>query len=64
MVKTLAVDAFIPWRMAQNQESLRSTEEFGSLDRYPEVLNGVHSLADFVFDSEREMLVNEGVLLR
>lgn len=41
MLKTLAVNAFIAWRVFQRQELLQSDEEFKSLDKYRDGLNKI-----------------------
>lgn len=56
-LKSIAVNAFIAWRMAQKKELLISKEAFGSLDSYRDALNHVQPLADFIFDASQELLI-------
>ena len=57
-IKTLAVNAFIAWPMNERPQILTSKEDFGGIDHYRDVLNGVQSFADFVLDVSRELLIH------
>ncbi|PXF43292.1 hypothetical protein BWQ96_06931 [Gracilariopsis chorda] len=56
-LKTLSVNAFISWRMSQKRDLLQSKETFRSLKSYRQALNGIQSLADFVHDASKELIV-------
>lgn len=55
-IKTLAINAFIAWRMDQKKELLETKETFQSLNFYRRSLNEVESLADFTYEVSRELL--------
>ena len=54
---SLAVNAFIAWRIAQVEHLLQTAEALVELDHYRHALNNFQSLADFVFDVSQELLV-------
>jgi hypothetical protein len=56
-LKTLAVNAFIAWRFLQVKTHLETKESFRDLDHFRACLNSVQSLADFVLDTSKEMLI-------
>ncbi|PXF43106.1 hypothetical protein BWQ96_07140 [Gracilariopsis chorda] len=56
-LKTLSVNAFISWRMSQKRDLLQSKETFRSLKSYRQALNGIQSLAEFVHDASKELIV-------
>lgn len=55
-IKTLAINAFITWRMFERQDLLESAETFCSLDSYRNVLNKVQATTDFMFHAATELL--------
>ena len=55
-LKTLAVNAFVAWRMRQKKSLLENKESFQNLEYYRGCLNAVQSLADFVLDASRELI--------
>ena len=63
-LKTLAINAFIAWRMAEKESLLQSKEAFGSLEKFRASLNKVQSLADFIHDVSRELLAHAEILKR
>jgi hypothetical protein len=56
-LKTLSVNAFISWRMLQTKRKLETKESFQDLDHFRACLNSVQSLADFVLDASKELLI-------
>jgi hypothetical protein len=56
-MKTLCVNAFIAWRMLQMKSRLQTKESFQDLERFRSCLNSVQSLADFVLDASKELLI-------
>lgn len=55
--KTLAVNSFIAWRMTTRKDLLQSKETFQSVDCYRRNLNKIQSLADFVYDVSKELVL-------
>lgn len=64
VLKTLAVNSFVGWRMAERGDLIESSAAFRSLDDYRHSLNCVQSLADFTFDLSKELLVYADDLTR
>lgn len=54
--KTVAINAFIGWRMSEKAQLLEDKVQFGTLDSYRDALNSVESLADFIYVASRELL--------
>ena len=55
-LKTLAINAFIGWRMFQRENLLESSDTLHSLYHYGNLLIKVQSTADFMFDVLLELL--------
>lgn len=55
-IKTLAINSFLAWRMAQKKDMLGTKEVFQSLQYNRRTLNEVESLADFTYEMSRELL--------
>lgn len=58
VLKTVAINAFIAWRVFERRDLLQSTSEFRSLDAYRNNLNKVQSTADFMLDAALDLLYN------
>lgn len=56
VLKTVIVNSFIIWRMAQREDALESRESFKDLDKYRHLLNNVESLGSFVLSFAEEIL--------
>lgn len=55
--KTLAITSFIVWRMEQKKHLLERKQSFQNLTSYPDSVNQVESLADFVGEVSRDILM-------
>lgn len=62
-MKTLSVTAVTAWRMTQKEDMLLTKEAYVDLGHYRGALNGVQSLANFLFDLSRELLAYSDQLL-
>ena len=56
MLKTIAINAFIAWRMNTREALLRTSETFRSLGHYRSTLNNLQSLRHFIFEVSKELL--------
>ena len=63
-MKTLAVNAFIAWRMSEKRSLLQSREEFHSLKYFRNSLNAAQSFAEFIYDTSTELLAYADELRR
>lgn len=55
-LKSIAINAFIAWRMNTEEHLLRSSDSFRGLDQYRRALHRVQLLGDFVLDVSKELL--------
>lgn len=53
MLKTVAVNSFIAWRMNTKEALWRKRDTFRDLDRYRSTLNSLEALSDFMFDASQ-----------
>lgn len=56
-LKTVAINSFIAWRMHKRREFLENKESFQSLRAFRHALNTTQSMADFIYDLCKELLV-------
>jgi hypothetical protein len=54
--KTLVINAFIAWRIAERSDLLQSASSFETLDKFRHKINNVQPQGDFVSDIARKLL--------
>lgn len=56
VLSTIAVNVFIAWRIFQRQDLIQSDNSFKSMESYMNSLRKVQPMANFMFDTARELI--------
>lgn len=55
-LKTIAINAFVAWRMFQRQDRLETIQSFKSIENYRNSLRKMQATADFMCAASKELL--------
>lgn len=58
VLKTMAINAFIAWKVTERRDLLQSNNKFRSFDAYRNNLNKMQSTANFMLDAALDRLYN------